>query len=278
VTVLETELDRVDVDTLPFAHASLLVQLAAAREAAGEGAAAAVAARAAAAALATLDVVLPPAEAAVLDRLGGSGSSGRAGPARRAELAQAGKWWNASFDGASVRLPDTKGLRYLADLVAHPGAERHALDLVDLVEGVDGSGIDRRALGDAGPLLDGGARAAYRRRIEELRADADDAIAAGRLETAEALQDELDQLVRQLARAFGLGGRERPAASAAERARLNVTRALRTAISHLVQALPEAGAALDRRVRTGLYCAYAPAADDGVRWIVQPGVNGPTPR
>ena len=42
----------------------------------------------------------------------------------------------------------------------------------------------------------------------------------------DALQEELDQYVRQLAGAFGLGGRDRPSGSAAERARLNVTRAV----------------------------------------------------
>ncbi len=72
----------------------------------------------------------------------------------------------------------------------------------------------------------------------------------------------------QLARAFGLGGRDRRR-SAAERARLNVTRALRAAITKLADALPAAGAVLDRRVRTGLYCVYEPADDDEVRWIVQ---------
>ena len=176
----------------------------------------------------------------------------------------------AACDGTSVRLRDTKGLRYLAELVAGPGAERHALDLVDRVEGVGVAGEpDRRALGDAGDLLDSQARAAYRHRIEALRADADEALARGDLEAAEAHQAELDQLVAQLAQAFGLGGRSRVAASAAERARLNVTRALRAALAKLIDALPGEGAALDRRVRTGLYCAYEPAEGDEVRWIVQ---------
>jgi hypothetical protein len=44
-----------------------------------------------------------------------------------------------------------------------------------------------------------------------------------------------------------------------------------------VEVLPDAGAALDRRVRTGLYCIYEPADDDPIRWIVQSGVNGTAP-
>ena len=123
--------------------------------------------------------------------------------------------------------------------------------------------------GRCGRLARRAGAAEYRRRVEQLRAEADDAIAAGLLETAEAKQAELDELVAELARAFGLGGRDRRAASAAERARLNVTRALRAAIARLTEALPGAGEVLDRRVRTGLYCAYVPADDDEVRWIVQ---------
>lgn len=185
-------------------------------------------------------------------------------------LAGDGRWWVASYGGVSTRLAATKGLCYLAELITHPGAERHVLDLVDQVEGVGApGGVDRRALGDAGPVLDARARAAYRRRIEELRAEADDDLASGRLEAAEAAQNELDQLASQLAQAYGLGGRDRRAASAAERARLNVTRALRAAVAKLVVAVPGAGEVLDRRIRTGLYCAYTPADDDGVQWIVQ---------
>ena len=50
-------------------------------------------------------------------------------------------------------------------------------------------------LGDAGEAMDAAARTAYRRRIEALRAEADDALEAGQLETAEAAHDELDVLV-----------------------------------------------------------------------------------
>jgi hypothetical protein len=164
-------------------------------------------------------------------------------------------------------------MRYLAELVRVAGTERHALDLVDRVEGVGGSGQpDRRSLGDAGHVIDGQARTAYRHRVEALRCEIEEALADDRLEAAEAMQEELDQLMAELARAFGLGGRSRVAGSSAERARLNVTRALRAALARLAEALPEAGASLDRRVRTGLYCAYEPQGDE-VRWIVQSPMN-----
>ncbi len=217
----------------------------------------------------SLDVVLRPHELALLQRLGELAPAGRP-EVDVAVLERDGEWWAASCAGTGVRLRDTKGLRYLAELVAAPGAERHALDLVDRVEGVGEPGQpDRRALGDAGEVIDAAARTAYRHRIEALRADIDEALDDDRLDAAEVLQAELDQLVAQLAQAFGLGGRSRVAGSAAERARLNVTRALRAALAKLTDALPGPGAALDRAVRTGIYCAYEPGEDD-VRWIVHP--------
>jgi tetratricopeptide (TPR) repeat protein len=267
ISLLESAVAEVDPVRLAWIHANLLVELARLRDLAGDAPGARVEAEAAVAALQRLDVVVSPDAVQLLDRL----TTRTVKPDATncvATLARDGKWWDAASGGARVRLQDSKGLAYLADLIANAGAERHALDLVDRVEGVDPNGLDRRALGDAGELLDTQARNAYRHRIEALRSQADEAIEAGMFERAEAIQEELDQLVAQLAAAFGLGGRDRRAASAAERARLNVTRAVRAAIAKLAEALPEAGAALDRHVRTGLYCAYAPV-DGDLRWIVQ---------
>ncbi len=269
IVVLEQTVDALDASRLPWLRVALLVDLARHRSTGGDRAGAAADAIAARAALAGLDVVLAPDDVELLARLAGDPPER---PAAVATLRTDGTCWTATFDGTSSRLADTKGLRYLAELIAEPGRERHALDLVDRIEGVQ-PGVDRRALGDAGPLLDSAARAAYRRRIEELRADVADALEAEALDTAEARQAELDELVRQLAQAFGVGGRARRAGSAAERSRLNVTRALRSAIARLVETVPPAGAVLDRGVRTGTYCVYLPDEGAGIRWIVQRGVN-----
>lgn len=260
------ELDPIE---LPWRRSSLLLELADWRRRSGDETGAVADARAAAAALAELDIVLSPEQRQLLNAL--TPATQPRGP--RATLLLDGAWVEATSDGTTARLPVTKGLRYLALLIERPGQERHCLDLVDAVEGpADPGEIDRRALTDTGPMLDAAARAAYRRRVEELRERIVDATAAELHDTAERLQGELDQVVAELARAFGLGGRGRPTGSAAERARLNVTRALRAATSRLEAALPAAGPALDRSLRTGLYCAYEPRPGD-VQWIVQSAPN-----
>lgn len=273
--LLLAALDRLLRADAPWCRFVLHVEVARLLEATGDHAGAVVEAQAAAELLHPLDVVVRPADQDLLDRLLGpttiTTAPGAARPSPQAALAclaRQGGAWVVSHGGTSARLPDTKGFGYLAGLLAQPGVERHVLDLVDLVEGVAApdTGLDRRRLGDAGPLLDAGARTAYRRRVEQLRSEIDDAFARGDETAALSLQDELDALVAELARAYGLGGRSRSAASAAERARLNVTRALRTATRRVIEVLPEAGAALDRQIRTGTYCTYDPGPADEVRW------------
>lgn len=236
-------------------------------------AAARVDAKAAAALLARLDVVLDPADVALLQRFAGVEAGSPAPvPCRVASLQFVDGWWTAGCDRIHVRLRDTLGLRYIAALISRPGVELHVLDLVDQVDGV-GPGIDRRSIGSAGPQSDQAARNAYRARVLQLRDDIEDALAAGRDDKAARLQTEADTVVAELAKSFGLGGRERWASSTSEKARLNVTRAIRAAVAKLTDALPEPGAALDRGIRTGAFCAYEPKPEDRLTWIVQSPVN-----
>ena len=277
VAALQEGLDGLSTLDLPLLRMSLHVDLARLHDAAGDHAEAVVEARAASALLARLDVLVAAEDAALLDRLGAR-STGRpvSTACRVATMERGGDWWTVGCAEVTVRLRDTKGMRYLADVVAHPGVERHALDLVDLVEGVAAAdtGIDRRKLGDAGEVLDADSRALYRRRVAELRDEVNDALAAEDDDRAAAVQAELDALIAQLARAFGLSGRARKASNVAEKARVNVTRAIRTATAKLAEALPGPGAVLDRRVRTGLFCIYEPHPDDEILWSVHSQVNG----
>ena len=176
-----------------------------------------------------------------------------------------GDYWSVSFEGHTVRVRDLKGMRYLARLLADPGRESHVLDLVAAETGsgaqLDSSqaaGLPRSALGDAGEGLDAQAKGAYRRRLAEIEDDIEQARATGDAERAAQADAEREFLVQELARAFGLGGRDRRAASASERARAAVTRAVRQAMTRIAEHHPELGEHLSRTIRTGTYCAYVP--------------------
>ena len=107
-------------------------------------------------------------------------------------------------------------------------------------------------------MLDARAKDAYRRRLAEIDDDIEQADAIGDGERAAQADAERDFLLRELSRAVGLGGRDRRAASASERARAGVTRAIRQAITRIADHHPHLGEHLSRTIRTGTYCAYMP--------------------
>ena len=187
-----------------------------------------------------------------------------------------GDYWTVTFEGRTDRIRDLKGMRYLARLLAEPGREFHVLDLVaaETAGGARGdpgttAALSRSGLGDAGELLDPQARRAYRRRLAEIDDDLEQAERAGDSERTAQAAAERDFLVRELARAFGLSGRERRASSASERARASVTRAVRQAIARIGEHQSELTEHLRRTVRTGTYCAYLPDPRASSAWQLE---------
>jgi hypothetical protein len=159
-----------------------------------------------------------------------------------------------------ARLPDSRGLRYLRALLAAPGREISALDLA-----AGGAGL-REARPE--PSLDTAAREAYRRRLSELDAELDRADSTGDPQLAQRTEDERQALLAELRRGSGLGGRPRPLAAEDERARVNVTRTLRSAVDRIASVAPAAGAHLASSIRTGRACRYEPAPGGPTRWHV----------
>jgi hypothetical protein len=123
--------------------------------------------------------------------------------------------------------------------------------------------------GDTGPVVDGQAREAYRRRLTELRADLDEAEAGNDPGRVARAREEMESLLQELSRAIGLGGRGRTSGSAAERARQSVTRALQRVLGTLAKGSPALGEHLAHSVRTGTFCAYEPDPLSGIRWTVE---------
>jgi hypothetical protein len=188
-----------------------------------------------------------------------------------ARLVQEGEYWAFHYAGETARLRDSKGLRYLARLLRNPGQELHALDLV---VGDGGAAVGRRpepelnriGAGDAGAMLDPQAKAAYRRRLEDLREEIDEATVFNDLVRAERAQQEMDFLLAELSAAVGLGGRDRKAASDAERARQSVTRAIKSAVERLGEVHVPLGDHLRTTVRTGIFSSYMPDPRAPITW------------
>ena len=173
-------------------------------------------------------------------------------------------FWLIGLAGAHTRVPDSLGLRYLDLLVRQPGRDLAALELVQLAAagpasiGIPSDGLRDVSGAPADDILDRQARTAYRQRLADLDEELAEAERWNDTERASRLRAEKDFLVRELTAATGLGGRPRPLGSESERARINVTRAIRSAISRIRDRAPDVAAHLDQAVRTGTRCSYAP--------------------
>jgi AAA ATPase domain len=185
-----------------------------------------------------------------------------------------GEFWTIAYRGQMFRLRDVKGLRYIASLLARPGREIHVLELVSAATERRADARARLAEGDVvaswpsdlDPLLDDQAKKDYSRRLEELEEELEQARDWGDTERAARLQDELDLLTQELARAVGLRGRDRTFSSPAERARISVTKAIRTAIRLIDKHCPELAAHFEASIHTGRSCSYATPGERPPSW------------
>jgi tetratricopeptide (TPR) repeat protein len=158
-----------------------------------------------------------------------------------------GEMWALSTERGEMLIRETRGMHYLDTLLRAPHRDIHVLELV---------GVGEQA--DAGPVLDQRAKRAYRARAEELRETLGEATRNDDLGHATRARAELDALARELARAVGLDGRDKRAASTAQRARINVQRRLRDVIRRVNEQDTNLGRHLELSVRTGTFCRYAP--------------------
>jgi tetratricopeptide (TPR) repeat protein len=192
--------------------------------------------------------------------------------ARPTLFVREGDTWRIGADRV-YRLRHSKGLAYLARLLAEPGREYHVLDLARLEAGgaepaAPSFGMSAISGAIPGAGIDSEARRAYRSRVAELRTTLSEAEATGDAIVAERSRSELDALERELATAYGLGGRKRPEGSAKERAGQSVTKAIRATISRISAEDSLLGAHLARSIRTGTYCSYDPDPSSIRHWLV----------
>lgn len=170
-----------------------------------------------------------------------------------------GDYWELSFDGQTILLRDTVGLSYIARLLIEPNRDIPAITLLAARAGVD----PLVPTGSRGEILDEAARENYRRRYVDLQQELEAAEKNNDVGQIAKLQSEIEQLTNELARATGLGGRNRKH-SDAERTRIAVTMAIHRSISGITQRHAAMGKHLSSAISTGIACRYAP--DRKIEW------------
>jgi hypothetical protein len=171
------------------------------------------------------------------------------------ELIHRGESWQLVHGTVRVNLTDSIGLQRLVQLLQRPFTDVSAADLVGSV----GETVQQ-------PMLDRSALRAYRDRVQELRAEIDEAEADADLARAERLRGDLDALLDHLGASAGLGGRSRAFAAGGERARMAVRKSLRRVFDEVATGSPELGALLEASIRTGTMCRFEPVAGFAKIW------------
>jgi non-specific serine/threonine protein kinase len=197
-----------------------------------------------------------------------------------------GEYWTLAYGNLTCRLKDAKGFCYLALLLRHPDKEFHVTELIVAVATSQRTSplplsditlsevqaaeynLSVTGLGDAGSVLDEQAKAAYKHRLAELQGELTEAERFHDPIRAAKIREEMDFLTDELATALGLNGRSRKAACVAERARLNVTKAIKAAIKKIDATHRALAHHLTTTIRTGTFCAYAPDPSHSISWTL----------
>jgi tetratricopeptide (TPR) repeat protein len=160
-----------------------------------------------------------------------------------ARLVRSDNVWLLAYGGRSVHLQDSKGLRQLAALLACPGTPIPATEHAARTAPAPQCGLK-----------------AQRARAGELAAEIAEARAFNDPERAARASAELEQLAARL--------EADATAVPSERARVNVTRAIRAALRRIGAHEPELAHLLQRSVRTGASCVYQPDPESPLHWHV----------
>jgi tetratricopeptide (TPR) repeat protein len=192
-----------------------------------------------------------------------------------ASFCREGDVWAISWGRDVVRVRHLKGMLAIAHLLGNPARAIHIVELAEILDNSFDSSSGRRdanpritsiAAADAGPVLDGEAKQAYRTRLRDLRLELEEAEAMNDSGRSDRVSTEIDFLETELVRAVGLGGRDRRAASVGERIRVRVTNAIRSAITRVGENHPAIGHHLRVSIRTGTFCSYSPDPSAAPEW------------
>jgi hypothetical protein len=185
------------------------------------------------------------------------------GPAFRLE----GEYWTIGDAGNAINLRDSKGLRYVAYLLRHPGRGVPAYDLVAAINGDTPGGVGAFAASQSGEAAtDARARRAYRQRWAELVREVAEAEARNDLGRLACGRAEMERLAQYLSATCGLGGRSRRLPVAFERAGQTVTKGIRNAVGRIRRGDARLGRYLATHIKTGHVCTYEPESGAPVGW------------
>jgi hypothetical protein len=192
-----------------------------------------------------------------------------------------GEYWAIHFEGKGILLKDSKGLRYIAHLVQHPGQSFLATQLTHAIlgsqpEGTVGAkgtlsrqraadmGLTVSDLGHATERFDAKTEREVKNEIQDLKDRLGMAQETQDQDRAASLREEISVLEHYLASSMGLQGRVRKAGDPVERARKAVANRIDASLKKIKAEHPSLGAHLHNSIKKGTFFSYLP--EKPVHW------------
>jgi hypothetical protein len=193
---------------------------------------------------------------------------------------KSGEVWEIVYEGKRIPpLKDIYGLNYIGHVLPHPhrqfdleevemaAKKSHPDTAIKLyaeesLDGMSDGGVDYE-------ILDSQAMSEYQKRLYELVEERKDAERSGDAERLQKIDEETEDIEKQLRAATGLGGRKRKFPSDRERARQRVQKAIKLAIDKIGEHDSALAEHLRSAIRTGrYYCSYTPDPSMRIEWEV----------
>lgn len=178
-------------------------------------------------------------------------------------------------------MEDRKGLYYIESLLQHPKKEIDATELYRITEkqtasNTQLSSMNEKQLEEEGtvsrpeferplPASDKKSKGHLDARLEKIKEEKEEAESFQNWDRLEDLEKEEEGILQYLDSNFGLRGKVRKTGSA-NKARLNVQRAINRALEKIEKSLPALGAHLRLSITTGFQCTYRPDGDTPISW------------
>lgn len=167
-----------------------------------------------------------------------------------------GQIWILKYRGEIALMQDSRGLEYLARLLAEPHREIPAVLISAAVTGID----PRVSTGSSGTMLDEETRERY----HDLQAELDEAKENNELGRIESLQRDINAMANEIAKATGLGGRLREKTDV-DKVRKAVSGAIDRAIKEIADHHESLGRHLMNTIRSGTTFSYTPECQ--IDWL-----------
>jgi len=191
-----------------------------------------------------------------------------------------GDTWILSYEGKTIHLQDSIGLKYIHYLLNNPEKESQALELVRVIskslspkdiynkmnnEQLEGQLIEEGLSKEStGEVIDRKTIKDYKDQLEKLKNKLEDAIELNNDEEVAEITDEIEQIKKALNAGRDIHGQPRKVAGNVEKARKAVSKAYHESLKKIEDGHPALGKHFENTLTIGIYCSYKP--EKSIHW------------